>query len=75
MIILIGRALIEILTALRRKAVDHKDTLKIINDQMKRFSNHCSNRIELDFSYYNIFKSQNLRIRRFEASFKPDFMK
>ena len=72
MIILLIRALIAILAVLRRKAVDHKDVLKVNNDQMKRFRNHCSDRIELDFSYYNIFKSQNLRTRRFEASFKPD---
>ena len=68
------RALIAILTVLRRKAVDHKDALKVNNGQMKRLRNHCSDRIELDFSYYNIFKTQNLRTRRFEASFKPDFM-
>ena len=36
------RALIAILTVLRRKAVDRKDALKVNNDQMKRYSNHCS---------------------------------
>ena len=45
MIILI-RALIAILTVLRRKTVDHKIALKVNNDQMKRFSNHCSDRIK-----------------------------
>ena len=62
MIILIGRALIAILTVLRRKAVDHKDALKVNNDQMKRFNNHCSDRIELDSSYYNIFKANTCEL-------------
>ena len=45
MIILI-RALIVIEAFLRRKVVDHKDALEVNNDQMKRFSNHYSDRIK-----------------------------